>query len=181
MAVNLSPPNPSELYPIAGVRLGITEAGVRKAGRKDLTVILLEAGSRDLSPLIHVPAGVAKLSGHPVYDWKFLSSPEPLTGDRGISCTTAQTDMAIPSHALRAAWVNCLSWLSSRSRRVAKASALSTAGVSATAGAASGTARGRGVPRLRPGYQYKQPSAQAALTSSTSAWVFSMSLLRRKG
>ena len=44
MAVNLSPPNPSELYPIAGVRLGITEAGVRKAGRKDLTVILLEAG-----------------------------------------------------------------------------------------------------------------------------------------
>ena len=45
MAVNLSPPNPSELYPIAGVRLGITEAGVRKAGRKDLTVLLLEPGA----------------------------------------------------------------------------------------------------------------------------------------
>ena len=42
MAVNLSPPNPAELYPIAGVRLGVTEAGVRKAGRKDLTVLLIE-------------------------------------------------------------------------------------------------------------------------------------------
>lgn len=45
MAVNLSPPNPAQLYPIAGLRLGVTEAGVRKAGRKDLTVILLEPGA----------------------------------------------------------------------------------------------------------------------------------------
>ena len=40
MAVNLSPPDPSQLYPIAGVRLGVTEAGVRKAGRKDLTLMI---------------------------------------------------------------------------------------------------------------------------------------------
>ncbi|MDD5336168.1 MAG: bifunctional glutamate N-acetyltransferase/amino-acid acetyltransferase ArgJ [Rhodoferax sp.] len=45
MAVNLSPPNPAQLYPITGLRLGVTEAGVRKAGRKDLTVILLEPGA----------------------------------------------------------------------------------------------------------------------------------------
>ncbi len=45
MAVNLSPPDPSQLYPIAGVRLGVTEAGVRKAGRKDLTILLLEPGA----------------------------------------------------------------------------------------------------------------------------------------
>jgi glutamate N-acetyltransferase/amino-acid N-acetyltransferase len=45
MPVNLSPPNPAQLYPIAGVRLGITEAGVRKVGRKDLTVVLLEQGA----------------------------------------------------------------------------------------------------------------------------------------
>ncbi len=45
MPVNLSSPNPSGLYPIAGVRLGITEAGVRKAGRKDLTVLLIEPGA----------------------------------------------------------------------------------------------------------------------------------------
>ncbi len=42
MAVNLSPPNPAELYPIAGLRLGVAEAGIKKAGRNDLTVILLD-------------------------------------------------------------------------------------------------------------------------------------------
>lgn len=45
MAVNLSSPNPAELFPIAGVRLGVTEAGVRKPGRKDLLVMLLDAGA----------------------------------------------------------------------------------------------------------------------------------------
>ena len=49
MPVNLSPPNPAQLYPIAGVRLGVAEAGIRKAHRKDLTVVLLEGlGSRRL-------------------------------------------------------------------------------------------------------------------------------------
>jgi len=42
MPVNLSAPNPAELFPIAGVRIGITEAGIRKANRKDLTVVLID-------------------------------------------------------------------------------------------------------------------------------------------
>ena len=45
MPVNLSAPTPSDLHPVAGVRLGAAEAGVRKVGRKDLTVILLDAGA----------------------------------------------------------------------------------------------------------------------------------------
>lgn len=45
MPVNLSAPNPAELFPIAGVRIGVTEAGIRKAQRKDLTVVLLDAGA----------------------------------------------------------------------------------------------------------------------------------------
>jgi glutamate N-acetyltransferase/amino-acid N-acetyltransferase len=45
MPVNLSAPNASELLPIAGVRIGVTEAGVRKANRKDLTVVLLDEGA----------------------------------------------------------------------------------------------------------------------------------------
>ena len=45
MPVNLSAPNPAELFPIAGVRIGVTEAGVRKANRKDLTVVLLDEGA----------------------------------------------------------------------------------------------------------------------------------------
>jgi glutamate N-acetyltransferase/amino-acid N-acetyltransferase len=45
MPVNLSAPNPSDLYPVPGVELGITMAGVRKANRRDLSVILLDEGS----------------------------------------------------------------------------------------------------------------------------------------
>jgi glutamate N-acetyltransferase/amino-acid N-acetyltransferase len=42
MPVNLAHPDPSELYPIAGLRIGVTEAGIRKANRKDLTVVLMD-------------------------------------------------------------------------------------------------------------------------------------------
>ena len=44
MTVNLTSPNADALFPITGVRLGVVEAGVRKANRKDLTVALLDAG-----------------------------------------------------------------------------------------------------------------------------------------
>ena len=45
MAVNWTAPEAASLLPIAGVKIGIAEAGVRKANRKDLTVFLLDAGS----------------------------------------------------------------------------------------------------------------------------------------
>ena len=45
MSVNLSAPVAADLLAIDGVRIGITEAGVRKANRKDLTVFLLDEGS----------------------------------------------------------------------------------------------------------------------------------------
>jgi glutamate N-acetyltransferase / amino-acid N-acetyltransferase len=45
MPVNLSAPRAGDLFPVPGVRLGITEAGVRKANRKDLTVVVLEPGA----------------------------------------------------------------------------------------------------------------------------------------
>ena len=45
MPVNLSAPDASSLHPVAGVRIGVTEAGVRKAHRKDLTVFLLDEGA----------------------------------------------------------------------------------------------------------------------------------------
>ena len=45
MPVNLAAPDPDTLFPIAGVRIGVTEAGIRKAGRKDLTVVLLDEGA----------------------------------------------------------------------------------------------------------------------------------------
>ncbi|MBS0391631.1 MAG: bifunctional glutamate N-acetyltransferase/amino-acid acetyltransferase ArgJ [Proteobacteria bacterium] len=45
MPVNLSAPIAQNLHPVAGVRIGVAEAGVRKANRKDLTVFLLDEGS----------------------------------------------------------------------------------------------------------------------------------------
>ena len=45
MPVNLPMPDVATLFPIAGVRIGVTEAGVRKVGRKDLTVVLLDEGA----------------------------------------------------------------------------------------------------------------------------------------
>jgi glutamate N-acetyltransferase/amino-acid N-acetyltransferase len=46
MPVNLSAPDPQALHAIAGVTLGTAQAGIRKAGRKDLLVIRLDEGAR---------------------------------------------------------------------------------------------------------------------------------------
>jgi len=45
MAVNLPPPDPKSLYPVAGLELGIAMAGVRKPNRKDLLVLRLAPGA----------------------------------------------------------------------------------------------------------------------------------------
>ncbi len=45
MPVNLVASVAADLHPIAGVRIGVAEAGVRKANRKDLTVFLLDEGA----------------------------------------------------------------------------------------------------------------------------------------
>jgi len=45
MPVNLTPLNPASLHAVPGVRIGVAEAGVRKANRKDLTVVLIDEGA----------------------------------------------------------------------------------------------------------------------------------------
>jgi glutamate N-acetyltransferase/amino-acid N-acetyltransferase len=45
MPVNLPAPRAADLRAIAGVRIGVAEAGIRKANRKDLTVLLLDEGA----------------------------------------------------------------------------------------------------------------------------------------
>ena len=45
MPVNYATPAPDQLHAVAGVRLGVTEAGIRKANRRDLTLIELAPGS----------------------------------------------------------------------------------------------------------------------------------------
>ena len=46
MPVNLSTPVASDLRPVAGVRLGVAEAAIRKLNRRDLTLIEVAPGSR---------------------------------------------------------------------------------------------------------------------------------------
>ena len=46
MPVLLSPPVATALLPVPGVRLGVTEAAIRKLNRKDLTLIELAPGTR---------------------------------------------------------------------------------------------------------------------------------------
>ena len=46
MPVNLPALQASDLQPVPGVRLGVAEAGIRKANRRDLTLIELAPGSR---------------------------------------------------------------------------------------------------------------------------------------
>ena len=46
MPVNLTAPDPASLLPIAGIRIGIASAGIKKPGKRDLTLIELAPGSQ---------------------------------------------------------------------------------------------------------------------------------------
>lgn len=45
-----------------------------QAGKR---VLLLEAGPRDWNPLIHMPAGIARLAGNRRLNWSYRTEPEP--------------------------------------------------------------------------------------------------------
>jgi 4-pyridoxate dehydrogenase len=47
-------------------------------------VLLLEAGGRDINPLIHVPLGLGLLHKYHMHDWGFRSEPEPTMAGRSI-------------------------------------------------------------------------------------------------
>ncbi|HEY9097893.1 MAG TPA: bifunctional glutamate N-acetyltransferase/amino-acid acetyltransferase ArgJ [Thiobacillus sp.] len=46
MPVNLIAPNPASLLPVAGIRLGIASAGIKKPGKRDITLIELAPGTQ---------------------------------------------------------------------------------------------------------------------------------------
>ena len=47
-------------------------------------VLLLEAGPRDLHPYIHIPLGMGKMHEHNMFDWGYLTEPEPNLNGRHI-------------------------------------------------------------------------------------------------
>ena len=84
MSVNLKPPVARDLHAVAGLRVGSTEAGVRKAGRKDVTVFLLDEGA--------AVAGVFTQN-------RFCAAPvqvcrEHLLGGHGIRALVVNTGVA---------------------------------------------------------------------------------------
>ena len=56
----------------------------RLSANSENSVLLLEAGGRDWSPLIHVPVGFWKMINRPSVNWCFETEPEPGTRDRKI-------------------------------------------------------------------------------------------------
>ena len=84
MPVNLTAPDAASLHAVPGVRIGVAEAGVRKANRKDLTVFLLDEGAS--------VAGVFTQN-------RFCAAPvqvsrEHLAADRGIRAMVVNTGNA---------------------------------------------------------------------------------------
>ena len=48
------------------------------------SVLLIEAGGRDLNPLIHIPLGMGKMHEYGMFDWGYLTEPEPNMNGRRI-------------------------------------------------------------------------------------------------
>ena len=70
------------------VIVGAGSAGCLLASRltedPDVRVCVIEAGGRDLDPLIHIPIGVGKLHQHRLHDWGYDTEVEPGLDNRSI-------------------------------------------------------------------------------------------------
>ena len=102
MAVNLSPPRPEDLLPVRGVKLGVAEAGIRKAGRKDLLLMTLAEGASvsgvfTQNRFCAAPVQVAKehlASGFPRALLVNAGNANAGTGEAGIAGARASCDAA---------------------------------------------------------------------------------------
>jgi 4-pyridoxate dehydrogenase len=48
------------------------------------SVLLIEAGGRDVHPFIHIPLGMGKMHEHAMFNWGYLTDPEPSLNGRRI-------------------------------------------------------------------------------------------------
>ena len=69
--------------------VGAGSAGCVLANRltedEDVTVLLLEAGGRDNHPYVQIPLGLGKLQQHKMFDWGYITEPEPHLNNRRLT------------------------------------------------------------------------------------------------
>src|SRR3977135_1846390 len=102
MAVNLSPPRPEDLLLVKGVKLGVAEAGIRKARRKDLLLMTLAEGASASGVFTQnrfcaAPGQVAKehlATGSPRALLVNTGNANAGTGEAGIAGARASCDAA---------------------------------------------------------------------------------------
>ena len=52
---------------------------------ENATVLLLEAGGRDDHPYVQIPLGLGKLQQHKMFDWGYMTEPEPHLNNRQLT------------------------------------------------------------------------------------------------
>ena len=70
-------------YVIVGAGAAGCAVANRLSADPNTTVLLLEAGGKDWSPLVHMPVGFTKLAG-PRYNWEFSTVPQPELNNRAM-------------------------------------------------------------------------------------------------
>lgn len=103
MPVNFIPSLPEQLLPIKGVSLGITKAGIRKTGRKDLLVITLNeganvAGTFTQNAFCAAPVVVAK---------EHLSNPDSRSSIRALVINTGNANAGTGKEGIAHARATC--------------------------------------------------------------------------
>lgn len=72
-------------YVIVGAGSAGCVLAARLAARSGISICVLEAGPRDLNPLIHIPVGWMKLMRNARLNWMYEAEPSEWTGGRKIS------------------------------------------------------------------------------------------------
>ena len=105
MPVNYATPAPDQLFPVAGVRLGVTEAGIRKANRRDLTLIELAPGTTARqfavrADALAAPASAAVRDAATVFeDVRYLQRPGTDAGYEVVAAADTVLARLTPGHA----------------------------------------------------------------------------------